>query len=87
MTTLKRNHVDELKPGEYMQVLKNHLYGDIVWCNWVCPKCNTPLSIGRKFHDVSYLGVVTPRVSCPRVCGFVDWVTLEDWIPEALGLA
>lgn len=85
--TLKPGEAFKLQPGEYNQVLKKHLYGDEVWCNWRCPTCEANLSISRKAHTVNYLGELTPMVMCPRKCGFSHWVILDEWVPESEGSA
>jgi hypothetical protein len=48
----------------------------------MCPCCGGvyELEVGLgETHTVRGAGIVTPIVSCPYVCPFIEFVTLADW--------
>lgn len=78
---------DKLYLGEYYQVVNQDM-----WAVYKCPACGGVTTLGKKFHDVNYNGLVHPAVRCPHKvgadkCSFSDFLTLEEWVPEAKGSA
>ena len=91
MTDLAKRDVSEykqLRPGEYAKA-----FGPETWIYFKCPSCGFLTTLGKKNHTVAYDGSVTPRVNCPhktgsgRKCEFMDFINLENWIPESKGNA
>lgn len=78
---------NRLYTGEYFQV--NNLE---VWAMYKCPSCGALTTLGKRYHDVDYNGLVSPAVRCPHKngdnkCVFSDLLALEEWVPEAKGSA
>ena len=78
----------DLRPGEYRQVLRGHMYGELAQAVWRCPACHELASLTRQTHGVDYEGAVTPLSKCPYgECGHQYRITLADWCPETTGRA
>jgi C4-type Zn-finger protein len=48
----------------------------------VCPGCGKEVAVSRAVHSIAADGAVTPSMVCPH-CPFHEWVSLENWVPEA----
>lgn len=77
--------IDQLSPGEYKQLDRRKGRGDIAWAMSCCDHCGLVSLVMREIHYVNALGIVTPRVVCR--CGAHTSLELDDWMPEARGLA